>query len=101
MKHIEEYGKIDESSLPKFLKSLRYKKYSVENDNFIREVWCKQKSLYLTEGKKYRLYAEFETGAMLTGKCFVVFNDNKEFMGFDSDYFMEEWQWTATKKYNL
>jgi len=78
-----------------------YRKYSIENDNFIREIWCIKKEKYLTEGKKYRLYAEFETDAMLSGLCFVVFTDNGQFTGFDSKYFMEEYQWVATKKYNL
>ena len=76
--------------------------YSVEEDKFIREIWCNKKvANYLTEGKKYKLYAEFETGAMITGKCYVVLCDNKNFMGFDSDYFLEEFQWIANKKYNV
>jgi len=106
MKHLKECDIVNESkySFKKAigrLKSMKHKDYSVDNDAFIREVWCDKKEKYLTVGKKYRLYAEFETGVMISGKCFVVLCDNKEFTGFDSDYFLEEYQWDATKKYNL
>ena len=94
MNHLQEF----ESSRKK---TRLFRKYSIENDKFIRYVWCVKKEKYLTKDKKYKLYAEFETDAMLSGLCFVVFSDNSQFTGFDSQYFMEEYQWEATKKYNL
>jgi hypothetical protein len=76
--------------------------YEIENDNFIREVRCKEhESGHLTRDRKYRVYAEFESGAMISGKCIVVFCDSKDFVGFDSEYFLEEFEWEASRKYNL
>jgi len=95
MNHLQDFDNINER------KTKLYRKYSIDNDKFIREIWCNSKEKFLTYGKKYRLYAEFETGAMISGKCFIIYADNKQFMGFDSLYFMEEYQWDATKKYNL
>ena len=83
------------------LKTSKYIDYSIEKDDFLRYVWCNKYEKLLTIGKKYKLYAEFKTGAMLSGKCFVIFDNNQQFMGFDSEYFLEDWQWDATKKYNL
>jgi hypothetical protein len=93
MNHLQEFANSKKFKI--------YRKYSMDNDTFIREVWCAVKEKYLTKDKKYRLYAEFKTDAMLSGKCFVVFADNKQFIGFDSQYFLEEYQWVAVKKYNL
>jgi hypothetical protein len=88
-------------SANKLLK-MKYRTYDVQHDKFIREVYCNEHApKFLTEGKKYRVYAEFETSAMLSGKCLIVFTDSNEFMGFDSEYFLEEFQWDASKKYNL
>ena len=111
MKHVEEFDNINEGKHHhthnyKFmggnpLKASSYRDFSVENDKFLRYVWCDKKEKFLTEGKKYRLYAEFETGAMISGKCFIVLANGQQFIGFDSEYFLEEWQWDATKKYNL
>lgn len=100
MKHLTEFYK-DSVTERKILKAKLHRDYDVDSDNYLRYVWCDRKESNLTINKKYRLYAEFETGAMISGKCFVVFDNNNNFMGYDSDYFMEEYQWVATKKYNL
>lgn len=109
MKHLEEYENLNEA-MPRKIKSKplfsrfksKFNPYSIEKDIFIREVYCNEDApKELTKGKKYRLYAEFETGAMLSGKCFVVLSNTNDFMGYDSNYFLEEFQWDATKKYNL
>ena len=97
MKHVDEYENLNERKL-----KMKFQSYNIDNDNFIREVWCKKHApKFLIEGQKYRLYSEFETGAMISGKCFVVLTDNNHFIGFDSGYFLEEYQWEAEKKYNL
>ena len=81
---------------------LIYKGSHMENDHYIKEVYCAETiEGDIIKGRKYRLYAEFETGNMLSGKCYVVFTENKVFKGFDSDYFLEEYQWYATQKYNM
>jgi hypothetical protein len=106
MKHLKDFN-INEAKYKfmnkplKTLKAPTYRQYSIIDDNFIRYVWCDKKEKFLTEGRKYRLYAEFETGIMISGKCFIVLANNQQFMGFDSEYFLEDWQWDATKKYNL
>lgn len=100
MNHLEEYnlyeGKVVNRVVnkPHYRFKNKFNPYSIANDGFLREVYCKDEApRELTKGKKYRLYAEFPTGAMLSGKCFVVLTDNNHFIGFDSDYFIEEFEW--------
>jgi hypothetical protein len=108
MKHLINFESLNEAKRSLSKKSyklmkmrFKYRLYDIENDKFLREIWCKEHApQFLTEGKKYRLYAEFESGAMLSGKCFIVFCDNNEFIGFDSGYFLEEYEYDA-KKYNI
>jgi hypothetical protein len=103
MKHLSEF---ENNKSRKFLNALTRKSlnlnkvYDVKHDKFLRNVICAKKEEKLTVGKSYNLYSEFNTGAMLSGKCFVVFDNTNNFVGYDSDYFLEEYQWDA-KKYNL
>jgi hypothetical protein len=107
MKHVNDYNNLNERKKYKDkilhqYKLHQYQKYDPDNDDFLREVWSdKTIPQYILEGKKYRLYAEFETGAMISGKCYVILTDHKEFIGLDSDYFLEDYQWVASKKYNI
>jgi hypothetical protein len=97
MKHIQEY-----TTERKRVSLKIHKDYSTENDDYLREVVCVKKlSRYIMEDRAYRLYAEFDTGAMISGKCYVILTDNNEFIGIDSEYFLEKYQWEAIKKYNL
>lgn len=111
MKHLMEYKNLNEAIAPKnrtrglSIQQIRLKTkfnpFNLENDKFLRMVYCKDDApKELTKGKLYRLYAEFETGAMLSGKCFVVLTDDNHFIGLDSGYFIEEYEVDA-KKYNL
>jgi len=100
MNHVEDFNLNErKTNTLRSLRSLQYADYS--NENFLREVICSKREKNITVGKKYRLYAEFETDAMKSKKCFVVFTNIGEFIGFDSEYFLEEYQWNAEKKYNL
>ena len=106
MKHLENFETINESTR-KTVHELRYGRkfspFSIESDKYLRDVFCKggdNTPRELTGGHKYRLYAEFESGVMISGKCFVVLTDQNHFIGFDADYFAEEYEWDA-KKYNI
>ena len=102
MKHLSEFEKNDNRKILNILNrriSLN-KEYDIKNDKFLRVVICAKKEEKLTVGKSYHLYSEFNTGVMLSGKCFVVFDNTNNFVGYDSEYFLEEYQWDATK-YNL
>jgi hypothetical protein len=106
MKHLTEYEHLNEAKVRKTIQQIRlgtkFNPYSVANDKFLREVYCCKEDAPrdLTKGQKYKLYAEFETGAMISNRCFVVLTNNNHFIGFDSEYFVEEYQWDA-KKYNI
>jgi hypothetical protein len=104
MKHLSEFEKNNTSKKLLNMINRRIPKsnnaYDVKHDKFIRKVICGNKEENLTIGKSYNLYAEFNTGAMLSGKCFVVFDNTNNFVGYDSDYFLEEYQWDS-RKYNL
>jgi hypothetical protein len=104
MKHLSEFEKNNTSKKLLNIINRRYinmnKLYDVKHDKFLRKVICSKKEEKLTVGKPYNLYAEFNTGAMLSGKCFVVFDNTNNFVGYDSDYFLEEYQWYS-RKYNL
>lgn len=92
----------DVKNKPNYRFKTKYHPSSTTDDVFLREVYCKDEApRELTKDNKYRLYSEFDTDAMLSGKCFVVLTDNNHFIGFDSGYFLEEYQWEAEKKYNL
>ena len=107
MNHLTKYENINEGKsrirtpYQTRLKN-KFNPYSIKDDKILRNVWARENApKELTKGKKYSLYAEFETGAMLSDMCFVVLTDNNQFIGFDSNYFMEEHEWVASNKYNL
>ena len=112
MKHVQYFEAIYEGIMlhPKPRKNVhelrfgrKFSPFSIADDKYLRDIFCKMDGdtpRELTKGRKYRLYAEFDSGVMISGKCFVVLTDQNHFIGFDVDYFLEEYQLDA-KKYNL
>lgn len=103
MNHLEVYNLYEaKKTIQELRLGTKFNPYSIENDEFLREVYCCKEDAprELTKGKKYRLYAEFQTGSMLSNKCLVVLTNNNHFIGFDSGYFVEEYEWDA-KKYDI
>ena len=54
----------------------------------------------ILKGEKYKLYAKFKSSIMSSGLGYLVLTREKQFVGFDSDYFMEIEEYEASK-YNL
>ena len=54
------------------------------NQTFIAEPYP---YVLFSDGIEYELLAEFNTDKMFSGVCFVIETDNKQIVGFDSDYF--------------
>lgn len=83
------------------------KKIEIMEENFVwakEEVGCKScsgsKRDRILADKKYRLYAQFESDVVFSGVCYVVLTEQKQFVGFDSDYFISEAEYEASK-YNI
>ena len=100
MNHLIKYENLNKYE--KIRLGAKFNPYSIANDKVLRDVYCCKEDAprELTKGQKYKLYAEFETGSMLSNRCFVVLTNNNHFIGFDSKYFEEEYQCDA-KKYNI
>ncbi len=74
--------------------------YVWAKESVVCESWSGAIRDNILEGKKYKLYAKFKTSNMSSGLGYLVLTEGKQFVGFDSDYFMEIEEHVASR-YNL
>ena len=65
-------------------------KYVWAKENISENVGYANFSYGIVKGKKYEVFAEFDTDMVSSGHVYVILTENSKFVGYDSDYFISD-----------